>query len=161
MKVWLGCLACYNDGRLVGDWHEATDAADVTPEDVHGRPTTHDELWCFDVEGFGPFNREMGPVEASAIAAACAASEDAGVPARAALLWAANVGNEPSDLEGAAEDYCGEWESLADYAQELAEDTGAVPDELRWPLYCIDWERAARELSFDGYWIESGYVFSR
>ena len=36
-----------------------------------------------------------------------------------------------------------------DYAQELAEDIGAIPDDNQWPLYCIDWERAARELSTD------------
>jgi hypothetical protein len=32
------------------------------------------------------------------------------------------------------------------YAQELAEDCGYMPE---WPLHCIDWERAARELKFD------------
>lgn len=36
-RVWIGCLACYNTGRLVGDWHDAIGAADVTTTDVHGR----------------------------------------------------------------------------------------------------------------------------
>lgn len=36
-----------------------------------------------------------------------------------------------------------------DYAQQLAEDCGMVPDDLKWPLTCIDWERAARELRYD------------
>lgn len=36
-----------------------------------------------------------------------------------------------------------------DYARELAEDIGAIPDENRWPCTCIDWERAARELAMD------------
>lgn len=36
-----------------------------------------------------------------------------------------------------------------EYAQELAEDIGAVDDTLGWPHSCIDWEHAARELSFD------------
>ena len=40
-------------------------------------------------------------------------------------------------------------DAFEDYAQELAEDIGAIPDEASWPLYCIDWERAARELSQD------------
>lgn len=35
------------------------------------------------------------------------------------------------------------------YAQELAEDIGAVDSEASWPAYCIDWERAARELRMD------------
>lgn len=51
------------------------------------------------------------------------------------------------------------------YAEELAEDCGLLPkDSNRWPLYCIDWDRAARELrmgyiavDFDGetYWIRA------
>ena len=24
--VWIGCLACYNAGRLTGDWYQATEA---------------------------------------------------------------------------------------------------------------------------------------
>jgi uncharacterized protein (UPF0335 family) len=36
------------------------------------------------------------------------------------------------------------------YAQELADDIGAVVDSsAKWPLYCIDWEYAARELRMD------------
>jgi hypothetical protein len=52
-----------------------------------------------------------------------------------------------------------------DYAQELAEDIGAIdPKAGGWPLNCIDWGRAAEELkvdyqcvSFDGedYWMGS------
>jgi antirestriction protein len=54
--------------------------------------------------------------------------------------------------------YCQDWnygETLIrdtcfeDYARQLAEDVGAIPDNLRWPCTCIDWERAARELRMD------------
>jgi hypothetical protein len=49
-----------------------------------------------------------------------------------------------------------------DYAMEMAEDIGMVPAEYNWPMSCIDWEQAARELrmdytsvDFDGvtYWV--------
>lgn len=49
-----------------------------------------------------------------------------------------------------------------DYAMELADDIGAVLDNAQWPMTCIDWDQAARELQmdysavdFDGvtYWI--------
>jgi len=36
-----------------------------------------------------------------------------------------------------------------DYARELAEGIGAIPDDLAWPVNCIDWEQAARELAMD------------
>lgn len=36
-----------------------------------------------------------------------------------------------------------------EYAQELANDCGMIPDNLSWPLTCIDWEQAANELKYD------------
>lgn len=48
------------------------------------------------------------------------------------------------------------------YAEELAEDIGAIPANAAWPCTCIDWAKAARELQqdytevdFDGvsYWV--------
>lgn len=35
------------------------------------------------------------------------------------------------------------------YAEELADDIGALPRDAGWPLTCIDWEQAARELRYD------------
>ena len=35
------------------------------------------------------------------------------------------------------------------YAQELAEDLGAIDSNATWPNNCIDWDRAARELQVD------------
>lgn len=35
------------------------------------------------------------------------------------------------------------------YAQELAEDIGAIGKDNQWPLYCIDWKHAAEELQMD------------
>lgn len=36
-----------------------------------------------------------------------------------------------------------------DYAQELAEDIGAISDSMTWPVNCIDWEEAANILKLD------------
>lgn len=38
---------------------------------------------------------------------------------------------------------------FANYAQQLAEDIGAVNANASWPNNCIDWEQAARELEVD------------
>lgn len=35
------------------------------------------------------------------------------------------------------------------YAQELAEDIGAVNEDATWPNNCIDWDQATRELRMD------------
>jgi len=36
-----------------------------------------------------------------------------------------------------------------DYAQELAEDVGAIDPLASWPMNCIDWDKAAHELKYD------------
>lgn len=72
-----------------------------------------------------------------------------------------------------ASDYSSEWDYgetlirdsyFAEYAQQLAEDIGAISSDQSWPLYCIDWEQAVRDLqqdycsvTYDGvdYWIRS------
>ena len=36
-----------------------------------------------------------------------------------------------------------------DYAQELAEECGMIDANAKWPMTCIDWEQAARELRWD------------
>lgn len=36
-----------------------------------------------------------------------------------------------------------------EYAQQLAEEIGAIDDNAVWPQTCIDWEQAARELRYD------------
>jgi antirestriction protein len=62
------------------------------------------------------------------------------------------------DLQDQCEGYCSDWRSGAvliretyfeDYAQQFAEDIGAIDSEARWPNNCIDWEAAARELRMD------------
>lgn len=47
---------------------------------------------------------------------------------------------------------------FVEYAQELAEDIGALPEGHNWPAYCIDWERAARELQMDYSMVDFGGV---
>jgi antirestriction protein len=57
-----------------------------------------------------------------------------------------------------AEGYCSDWRYGAtlvrdsyfqDYAQELADDIGALGKDTQWPHTCIDWDQAARELRAD------------
>ena len=58
---------------------------------------------------------------------------------------------------GGDEQWRGDWYPLTlirdshfrDYAEELADDIGAIPKDAQWPTNCIDWERAARELRMD------------
>lgn len=54
-------------------------------------------------------------------------------------------------LAGEADGYSPEQAGAA-WCEEFAVDCGMVPDDLQWPLNCLDWERAWRELEMgDGY----------
>jgi hypothetical protein len=79
--------------------------------------------------------------------------------------WAVHLGEEDAhelvalmELAEYAEGYAADWiygETLIheayfeDYAQQLAEDIGAIPRDAAWPLMHIDWEAAAEALLID------------
>lgn len=57
-----------------------------------------------------------------------------------------------------ASGYCPDWHHGAtlirdsyfkEYAEQLAEDVGAIDASANWPLNCIDWDKAAEELQYD------------
>ena len=45
-----------------------------------------------------------------------------------------------------------------EYAQNLAEDVGAINKDNNWPVYCIDWDRATDELKMDYSSVEVGGI---
>lgn len=78
--------------------------------------------------------------------------------------WAQNCPDDAAELAilsklaEEAEGYAADWkygETLIrdsyfrTYAEELAEDIGAINHEASWPNNCIDWDRACRELQMD------------
>lgn len=72
------------------------------------------------------------------------------------VYWAAEaLGIPASNVEEA---YQGQSDSDEDFARNLADDQGLVPDDLSWPCNCIDWEGAAKDLMMD-YAEEGGYYF--
>ena len=82
---------------------------------------------------------------------------------------------ELETLESLLEELCGnggdeQWEGnwypvtlvrdsyFTEYAQQLADDIGAINSDATWPSNCIDWELAARELRMDYRAVEYGDV---
>lgn len=62
-------------------------------------------------------------------------------------------------LDKIEEAYYGQYDNAERFAEQLAEDIGAIKEECAWPYTCIDWEQAARELMQD-FNEEDGYYFS-
>ena len=68
---------------------------------------------------------------------------------------ALECGVNPSDIDEA---YNGSYDDNEDFAQEMAESLGAIDKNASWPMNCIDWEYAAKELMYD-YSSHNGYYF--
>lgn len=68
---------------------------------------------------------------------------------------AIDCGINASDIDEA---YSGEFSSDEEFAQDMAEQTGAIDLNSAWPHNCIDWEWAARELMYD-YTSSDGHYF--
>lgn len=154
-RAWIGCLACYNNGRLVGAWHDAINADEVTTDSLHGahlRADSHDELWVFDHENI-PVSGEMSPSDAAAWGSVLAEVEEHLRPALVAWVESGDyVAEGTGDLPcipDFMERYCGEWESFSDYARTLADDTGlleGIPEEI---TTYFNWDAWTRDLAFD------------
>lgn len=68
---------------------------------------------------------------------------------------ALECGVNPSDIDEA---YQGSYDDNEDFAQETAESLGAIDKNASWPMNCIDWEYAAKELMYD-YSEHNGHYF--
>ncbi|WIY83938.1 antirestriction protein ArdA [Propionimicrobium sp. PCR01-08-3] len=155
-RVWVGCLHCYNSGRLVGEWFDAAGAGDVDLAAVHegsgSLSAACEELWCLDHENI-PQSGEMGLLEA---AEWDRVHEEVGPDQWPALCaWVSSgmhvvegTGDIPSvsDFE---ERFAGHWDSFREYAEDLAESTGL---QQGWPEEAVryfNWDSWTSDLAYD------------
>lgn len=147
-RAWVGCLACYNNGNLVGTWLDGPAAAEWTCP----RGPYHEEFWCFDIENV-PKNylKEMSPLEFSELAEFIESIDEH--QRGAVFAWMDNIhldwrDYDESDFEEA---YAGEWVDEKDYAYDLALETGFEESDS-WPGSYIDWDAATRDLFMSDYY---------
>jgi antirestriction protein len=156
-RVWIGCLACYNAGRLIGEWYDAEDADTVTVDGLHIEAGTVarvscEELWVMDTDNM-PLSREMSPMEAAEWGRVLAGVDDWQRDALVAWVSSGDYvaegrGDLPS-LPDFEERYCGEWESFAEYAESLADDIGLLADVAEEIARYFDWSAWTRDLAYD------------
>jgi antirestriction protein len=163
-RIYIACLAAYNDGRLHGRWSDATDAeeiGDTIATVLRTSPIADAEEWAIhDHDGFGDLIGEYEAIER--VAELGAAIEQHGP---AFLAYAAHVGKDYASAADFQEHYVGEYDSEEAYAEELADEHGRIAEDPPWPLSYIDWGRAARDLFINDYWSASSprgvYVFTQ
>jgi len=158
IRIYVACLAAYNNGKLHGAWIDATQEVDDIQEQLNKMldesPEDNAEEHAFhDYEGFGGY----GVSEYEGIQAvheiACFIEE---YPELAGELLNQFGGSIDDARKAMEESYSGCYKSLADYAEELTEGTTQIPESL---AYYIDYERMGRdmEVSGDVYTIETAY----
>lgn len=158
IRIYVADLAAYNAGYLHGIWIDACDDVDDIWKQIKDMlaesPVENSEEHAIhDYEGFGGYNlSEYAGIEAAHnIACFIAEYPDFG----GELLN--HFGGDLEEARTAAEEnYCGCYKSLADYAQELTEETTQIPESI---AYYVDYEHMGRdmELSGDVFIIEIGY----
>lgn len=157
-RIYVACLASYNNGYLHGAWIDA----DQDEEDIFfeigamlkASPVAGTEEFAIhDFEGFEGARIEeyAGIKEVSRIAAFIARHGRLG-----GQVLSHFCGSIEEAVEALEDRYLGAFESLADYAQEITEETDAIPEHLR---HYIDWSTMARdmELSGDVFTIETAH----
>jgi antirestriction protein len=148
-KIYVACLAAYASGVLHGAWVDAAQDAWALYDDVKemlaASPITGVEEWAIhDYEGFGGVRIEeyTGLDRVAEIAAFIVEHGAIG-----AALLDHYSGDIDEAREAMAERYCGTHASLADYVQDLTEETTAIPSTLR---HYIDWQAMARDAEMSG-----------
>ncbi|SER80203.1 Antirestriction protein [Nitrosomonas sp. Nm51] len=158
IRIYVADLAAYNNGKLHGVWINATDDLDDIWKQVNQMLAKSpegfaEEYAIHDHEGFDGYS--LGEYEGleTAHEIACFIEE---YPDFGGKLLN-NFGGDLEEARTAAEEnYCGCYKSLADFAQELTEETTQIPENL---AYYIDYERMGRdmELSGDIFTIETAF----
>jgi len=166
-SAWVGCLGCYNSGRLFGKWLdglvcddlEAAGLAEILTIGEYTAPRCvkcgADEFWVMDHENYGgALSGECNPTEAREAAELLASAED--YEREAWVAWLDN--GMPADLEEMRECYIGEFSSDTELGEYFADECGLLdemPESLR---RYFDYESYGRDLAHDTFEV-SGYYF--
>ena len=155
-RIYVACLAAYNDGQLHGCWIDVEDEDNIwesVQTMLKSSPIPLAEEWSIhDYENFQGVTIEENNSFARVVEITEFIENCTGFGGK--LLE--NYGGDIEDAESALERYNGEYESLADFAQELTKSTTQIPENLQ---YYIDYKSMARDMEMSGdiFSIETGY----
>jgi antirestriction protein len=166
-RVYVACLAAYNNGILHGEWIDADQSADELHKDVQrmlaASPEPGAEEWAIhDYEGFGELRlSEWESFErVSAIAAGIVKHGDA------FSAWLSyDESQDATDMRAFEDAYRGEWDSLRAYAENFADDIGLydAADKSGSSYVVVDIAMLERDLDIELYSVHSDqntvYIF--
>jgi antirestriction protein len=163
-RIYVACLASYNNGRLHGKWiaadHPLEDMASEVRAMLAKSPEPGAEEWAIhDYEGFGSLR--LGENERLARISAIATGISEHGPAFIAWL-SRDSSRDLSKPNAFADAYRGEWESLRAYTEASAELRGTA-EKAGSPSLRVNMEELQAELETETYIVPSDhgtvYVF--
>lgn len=156
IRIYVACLAAYNNGILHGRWIDATLGEDHMRDQIkvmlaRSPMQFAEEYAIHDYEGFE--GASVSEYAGIAEVAELAAFIDEYGSVAAALVE--HFGDLDEAKETMKDRYAGAYSTVADFAQSLTEETTQIPESLQ---YYIDWERMGRDLAMcDILAIETGF----
>ena len=165
-KVWVGNLGAYNDGKLVGEWIDATDnlaetVSSMTAAWYAANPADGDEWFIADYDGFGAATPSTQWPDLEELEELAKALEETMEPeALLAYLGIQDVGHwEISELlkkfEGA---YAGKWANKLEYTYQYVDDVGMLSGVGEHIAQYFDYEKYLQDLEItdiDFVWAKS------
>lgn len=156
-RIYVACLAAYNNGYLHGRWIDADQDADDIWADIaamlKASPIPGAEEWAIhDYEGFeGAEINEYSSVDR--IVELAKFIDERGELGGKVL---AHFGGDIDQAEQAFDEYAGRHRSLAEFAQDLTKDSTEIPPSL---IHYIDYEAMARDMELNGelFTVELGF----
>ena len=148
IRIYVACLAAYNNGHLHGRWIEVTDEDTIwqaVQDMLAASPIEEAEEWAIhDYEGFE--GAEVGEYFsfANVVELAEYIRERGELGAQILNYYGGNI----EDAKSRFDEYAGEYDSLADYAEELTEQSGTeIPERL---AHYIDYKAMAHDYEQSG-----------
>ncbi|MCF7975528.1 MAG: antirestriction protein ArdA [Phycisphaerae bacterium] len=155
-RIYVASLADYNAGRLHGCWIDANQSADAIREQIvdmlaESKEPVAEDYAVHDYEHFGDLElSEYTGIDQ--IAAAAYHIVEHGPVFASLLSYVGGTSNIEEALRYMEDGYCGEYESLTDYAEQFIDDCYSdslknLPEFIR---YHIDYEGIARDMELGG-----------
>ena len=149
-KIYVADLAAYNAGKLRGIWIDATQEPDDILAEVQamlaGSPELAAEEWRIDDhEGFGGVYLSEWASFEEVHALALLIEEHGLLGSELLSHW----NNDVDEVRRLFDDgyYLGAFDSVAEYAEEIIEETVEMPEPLR---HYIDFQSMARDMELNG-----------
>ncbi|NQY97512.1 MAG: antirestriction protein ArdA [Henriciella sp.] len=148
-RIYLACLAAYNNGRLHGAWVDADQGADHIWNELRkmlrASPEPDAEEWAIhDYDGF-----ESAHIpEYASFEKVCDLAEFLSERGELGAQVYSIFSEDLDQAKAAFDDYSGEFSNLAEFAEQLHEDIGTeIPEILK---FYVDWASLGRDLELNG-----------